>query len=851
MRKAKWFIVIMFVLFAAMTFMSAQETKIINGYKVTRGERPAIDLSKVTPDAYETGRIWVKLAPEMEEFIKDDVIHESKVKGAPLSTGVGNIDRINTKYGIEKIRPKQYGYYETSPAAIKYRDRHKAWGFHLWMEVYLPEGTDVIAAVKDFIALDEVEFAEPVYKDVLFDSEPPSNLGVDIPKVTPNDTRYNEQWHYHNTGQAGGTPDCDIDLPEAWDIERGNSQVLVAVQDMGIQYTHPDLDAHIWSGLGYDFQAMDSTIDPGFHGTHVSGTISAESNNGTGVAGIAGGSGSGDGVTLMSVQVYAADGSGGGNSNLPYEYSADNDAAISQNSWGYTTVGNYDQLVLDGIDYFNAYGGGTTLDGGLVIFAAGNSNATGLWYPGCYSGAMAVSATNFNDVRSYYSNYGSWVEIAAPGGEYYTTEGQILSTHTTSIYDWLQGTSMACPHVTGVASLILSLAPGVFTNQEVRDILSSTTDYIDDKNPTYAGLLGTGRLNANAALNEVLANLSNVERPASIAADAVDIDQIDIGWEKNAANDDVMLVFTTDGIFGTPVNGTTYSVSQTIPGGGVVLTTGSGTSYSHSGLTDYTDYYYRAYSFDNSEEYSAPRSTSTRTLMAPMIPSDVSMGFEKSGSIPDGWTQEGNWTFITTTTRPTAPSEGSYFAHFRTVSSTKKIVTPRFDLTNHTGVTIIFDYLVSSRKVGPTTWFDKLKVYYKTSSAGSWVLLSPEYSGAYTTWQTATLNISDAVRTNDFYFAFEAIEGGTIGYGVSVDDIVINGIPSGDLPPAAPVNVVTNVAGTDLTVSWDAVGGATNYDVYSSDDPYGTFTYVTNVSTNSYLTSTTEVKLFWYIIAKN
>ncbi|MCK4980679.1 MAG: S8 family serine peptidase, partial [Candidatus Delongbacteria bacterium] len=439
--------------------------------------------------------------------IKDDVIHESKIKGVALSTGVANIDRINEKYKVERIKPTQYGYYKTSPNAIKYRERHKAWGFHLWMEVALPEDADVIGAVKDYMALSEVEFAEPVYRTVLYSGVDPKEFypnGIDKtePKLTVNDTQYDEQWHYNNTGQQGGTVDCDIDLPEAWDIERGNSQVLVAVQDMGIEINHPDLNAHIWSGIGYDFQAMDSTIDPGFHGTHVAGTISAESDNNTGVAGIAGGSGSGDGVTLMSVQVYDPSGAGGGNTNLPYEYSADNDAAISQNSWGYTSVGSYDQLVLDGIDYFNANGGGTTLDGGLVIFASGNSDASGDWYPGCYSGAMAVSATNFNDERSYYSNYGTWVEISAPGGEQFSTSDPkgVLSTHTTSTYDFLQGTSMACPHVTGVAALILSMAPGVFTNQEVRDILKNTTDNIDAQNPSYIGELGTGRLNAYAAL---------------------------------------------------------------------------------------------------------------------------------------------------------------------------------------------------------------------------------------------------------------------------------------------------------------------------------------------------------------
>lgn len=1042
MRKFQKIAIFAMMVIFSLTCLIAQETKIINGFTVARGERPVIDLSKVPADAYEPEKIWVKLAPEMEEFIKDNVILVSP-KGESLNTGVVNIDKLNAKYNVSKIKPMQYGYYETSPAAAKYRDRHKAWGFHLWMEVYLPEGTNVIDAVKEYNGLSEVEFAEPVYKTELYEgvSSAPyveKEKTESAPKLTVNDTRYSEQWHYNNTGQQGGTVDCDIDLPEAWDIERGNNQVLVAVQDQGIQLNHPDLAASVWSGVGYDFVSMDTSIEPGDHGCHTSGTISAVSNNNIGVAGIAGGTGSGDGVRLMSVQVYSDAGSG--NSNLPYEYSADNDAVISQNSWGYTSVGYYNQVVLDGIDYFNVNGGGTALEGGLVIFAAGNSDATGLWYPGCYSGAMAVAATDKDDVRAYYSNYGDWVEIAAPGGYTGFTDDPegVLSCWSSSNYGFYQGTSMACPHVSGVAALIISLAPGVFTNQEVRDILKNTTDNIDAENPSYIGELGTGRLNAYAALNEVLANLSNVERPASILVDALSTDQIDIDWTKNAANDDVMLVYTSDGNFGTPVNGTSYSVSQTIPGGGTVLATGSGTSYSHTGLTDQTMYYYRAYSYDNSDEYSAPRASSAQTLMAPVSPSAASLGFENSGSIPAGWTQDGNWTFVGSGTYPSSPSEGSYFAYFSTLNSTKKIITPRFDLTTHTGVTIDFDYCVTSKKSGPTTYYDKLKVYYKTSLAGSWVQLGSEYSGSNTSWQNDVLNIDDADRTNDFYIAFEAIVGTRLGYGVSVDNIVINGTPAGGNPPAAPglvsptdaslttdltptfdwsdaadatsytilvdnnsnfgspeinqsptsstftpgsnlaegtyywkvlssnasgsssysstwsvvlgstpgvpslvtpadvatlytlqptfdwndiagadtytilvdnnsnfgspevdqsptsstftpgadmalgtyywkvlatnafgsssysttwdftisplsavVNIVTNISGSDLVIDWDVVEGATGYDVYSSDDPYGTFTFAASVGTNQYTVAADQAKLFYYIVATN
>jgi subtilisin family serine protease len=386
---------------------------------------------------------------------------------------------------------------------------------------------------------------------------------------------------------------------------------------------------------------MDATIEAGDHGCHTGGTISAVTNNNTGVSGIAGGTGSGDGVRLMSVQVYGADGSGGGNTNLPYIYSADNGAAISQNSWGYTTVGSYSQLVLDGIDYFNANGGGSVLSGGLTIFAAGNSNASGSWYPGCYSGAMAVAATNNKDIRSYYSNYDTWVEVSAPGGETNSVTARgVLSCISGSTYAFYQGTSMACPHTSGVAALIISLAPGVFTNTEVRNIIKSTTDPIDALNPTYAGKLGTGRVNAYKALLETQNQMSGVLNPKTFSGTAASTTQINLAWTKNDANNGVMVVYGTSSTLGTPNNGTSYSVGNTIPGGGTVMYKSTGTSFNHTGLNANTTYYYKAFSYTTQNEYSSGKTTNATTLMNPIYPSAASMGFENGGSIPNGWAQD-------------------------------------------------------------------------------------------------------------------------------------------------------------------------------------------------------------------
>lgn len=466
---------------------------------VVRGERPPIDISTVPDEAMEKGVIRIKFSKTLESYLDNSVI-TSNPDGIK-QFGIAGIDQLNQQFGVSDVKKTFTNVLQNA----KFAERHRQWEFHLWYDLIVPAGTDVRSMVLAFSAKNEIQLAEPVYRIQLIGADintlelPPSTPGNTSLNYIPNDPRYNEQWHYNNTGQQAGTPDADIDLPEAWDIIKGNSNVIVAVIDQGIDYTHADLAANMWPGNGYNFVTNTATIVPGNHGTHVAGTVAANTNNTTGVSGVAGGTGVGDGVRLMSCQVFAGS-SSGGFENAPV-YAADNGAAISQNSWGYTSVGVYSQAVLDAIDYFNANGGGTVLNGGITIFAAGNNNASGLWYPGCYSGAFSVAATGNQDLKAWYSNYDTWVDIAAPGGETNTVlERGVLSCQTGNTYAFLQGTSMACPHVSGVAGLIISLAPGFLTPQDIKNILTSTSDNINALNPTYIDKLGSGRLNAYQAL---------------------------------------------------------------------------------------------------------------------------------------------------------------------------------------------------------------------------------------------------------------------------------------------------------------------------------------------------------------
>lgn len=290
--------------------------------------------------------------------------------------------------------------------------------------------------------------------------------------VTPSDRRFPEQWALQNTGQTGGTPDVDIDAVEAWDVTAGNSSVVVAVIDTGVDYTHEDLAANMFrnaadcngdgiddDGNGYidDCRGIDTVnhdsdpMDDYGHGTHVAGTISAEGNNGTGVAGVSWH------TAILPCKFLDTEGYGdtaGAIACLDYVASMKDrgvNIVASNNSWG---GGMFSQALSDAI-------GAQLQRGILFIAAAGNSGANNdilLTYPCSYyhSNVICVAATDHKDIRAGFSNFGrKTVHLQAPGVD-------ILSTTPGNTYSTFSGTSMATPHVTGVAALL-------FAQQAVQD----------------------------------------------------------------------------------------------------------------------------------------------------------------------------------------------------------------------------------------------------------------------------------------------------------------------------------------------------------------------------------------------
>ena len=334
--------------------------------------------------------------------------------------------------------------------------------------------------------------------------------------VVPGDYHFNEQWALENTGQSfycipwifgdlclyNGTPDADIDAPEAWAITTGSADVTVAVIDSGVDYTHPDV-APNYAG-GDDFVSFDGDpMDDHGHGTHVAGTIAAALDNLTGnpaeaegVVGVA------PHARLLAYKVCRADGTCDDFAIQQAIARAIADGAdVINMSLGES---EYSQSLNDAVqDAWNA---------GLVIVAgAGNDGTTAPFYPAAFDNVISVAAFDEDHRRPSFSNYGSWVDISAPGNvvmSAYPVSACAASTTPgdTGCYAWNTGTSMASPHVAGAAALILSRSD-VTSNSQVVDILLNSADGQGASNVRLDSWTIHGGLNLHDAVSYGLANL--------------------------------------------------------------------------------------------------------------------------------------------------------------------------------------------------------------------------------------------------------------------------------------------------------------------------------------------------------
>lgn len=574
--------------------------------------------------AVEAGILRIKVTEDLAQALERAQIRKSSAN--VVVTGIQSLDRAALQFRATSIK-------RVFRPAGKFEAKHRRYGLHRWYEIQLDKSVSVQTAIAAYRGVEKIEYAEAVRKKQIIGSDKP---GFGPVRVNPNtlaratlpgpsnDPLLGSQWHYNNTGQAGGTPGSDISLFEAWGIETGSSNVIVAVTDGGAQVNHPDLAANMWVNVdevpgngvdddnngyvddinGYGFGDDTGTIAPSDHGTHTSGTIAAVTNNGVGVAGVAGGSGVGDGVRVMSLAAFGATANGGFEDT--YVYGADNGAVISQNSWGYVDPDAFDQVVLDGIDYFIAEAGRDEngnqvgpMNGGIVIFAAGNDNQNQNWYPGFYAPTLAVSGLNNQDKKAWYSNFGAWVDIAAPGGETFVDNDPkgVLSTVSGGGYAFFQGTSMACPHVSGVAALLISKfgGPGL-TPQVVRQRLTQFVDPIDQLNPNFAGLLGSGRLNALSALQ-----FSDDVAPEAIddlAVQSTAITSITLTWTAPADSGNHSATAYDIRYATTPITEANFDAATAVPNPPTPALTDSTEVFTVTGLQPGTHYYFAIKSKD-------------------------------------------------------------------------------------------------------------------------------------------------------------------------------------------------------------------------------------------------------------
>jgi len=867
----------------------------------------------VNSEGLYKGVIRVKFSETIQA--KVDVFSENLEKGHKLKarpqdgyvvTNMRAVDKLNEKFTAYKMKR---GFRD----AGKHEAKHRKFGLHLWYDIEFNSSTPVKQLISQYSNITEISMAQaiPEAKLVSHSITPLPELPKASPpslNTAPNDPRFSDQWHYENTGQNGGTPGSDISLLEAWEIETGNPNVIVAIEDGGVDWDHEDLAGNMWvnpgeiagNGIdddnngyiddvyGYNFAENKGSITVGDHGTHVAGTVAAETNNGIGVAGVAGGNGNNNGVRLMSCTVFT-DASNGGFAEA-FTYAADNGAVISQNSWGYSNKGVYDQAVLDAIDYFiaNAGGPGEAMNGGLVVIAAGNDDDSGLWYPGCYESALAVGSVNCKDEKAWYSNYDTWVDISAPGGELISSNTDPTAVHSTlpnNQYGVMQGTSMACPHVSGVAALIVSKYYGNITPQQVWDKLVNTTDNIDATIPTFIGKLGSGRMNAFAALSDG----NPPETPTGLAASNVKATSFDLNWNASSG-------------------ASSYDIQIRESGGSWNTYTASSNSYSYTGASAETTYDFQVRATNSAGSSNYTTIGNVTTLALPPIPdihANITVSNITSNSFSLTWDaannavdydvqvrpQGGSWTNYNTsnTNQNVTGLQASTVYEYQLRSNNDAGSSDYSAIASTTTSDAPIEYCTSKGDNSSYEWISEVTIgsFTKTSAAAGYsdftsttidldagnqynISLSPSFSGAsyneyWKIWidydQDGTFNDSDELAFDAGSMSKTTVTGSitipstasgttrmrvsmkyngaqtaceTFSYG-EVEDYTVNIQAASQTPPPTPDGITaSNITTNSFTINWNAVSTADSYDIDIREQGGNWSTFNTTASSYDY-----------------
>ena len=486
MKKASFFLMTA-VLFAVSCAQELQENDLLNP------SQDAIVTKAInSPQGSIEGNLIVKISEDVA-----DAGYESLMC------------QISEKMEILSMRP-------VFPLCVKEDETARKYDLHRWYRVDFEGMSNEDAALKlsSFDAISSIQFnkSPKLASDCRATGHAPALAMMNSSALPFNDPMLVDQWHYINnkdmsvalTSRTG----ADINVKNAWGLTAGDPRIIVAVCDEGVKYTHPDLAENMWvnkgeiagNGIdddnngyvddihGWNFLSTEkypkeiSWNEPGdvSHGTHVAGTVAAVNNNGIGVSGVAGGTGNGDGCRIMSCQVFSGSSSATvGARARAYHYAAQMGAAVLQCSYGQegglmTSDDSFEKtysVEIAALRYFRDFGNqvnGSPVNKNIIVFAAGNDATPMSGYPAAHKEFISVTAFGPDYLPTNYTNYGPGSNIAAPGGDVSINQSttseraQILSTVATesgkyeSNYGWMQGTSMACPHVSGIVALGLS-----------------------------------------------------------------------------------------------------------------------------------------------------------------------------------------------------------------------------------------------------------------------------------------------------------------------------------------------------------------------------------------------------------
>jgi subtilisin family serine protease len=556
-------------------------------------------LSPVSEEALE-GELLVRFDSRVSDILEKSGVTKSGPLAPASRSGVLSVDEI-----LELV--KGYQVERVFPIDTRSEEKARKEGLHLWYVVRFSDEYPVEKVAADLAQLGEVSRVEynrtlkraETGKAVPLTREAMKQMKASAKAAKFNDTHLGLQWHLVNNGDLGQTKfvaGADVNVEKAWELCTGDPSVVVAILDEGFDITHPDLKGSLWTNEnevwrsvedndgngyagdyhGYNFAAGNGVISTGGrydtgHGTHVAGVIAATNNNNIGISSIAGGNGTEPGVKIMSCQIFSGSIAATVLDEVrAIKYAADNGAVILQCSWGYISGAanpydwspqfstseqwkNSNVLEFKALDYFvhNAGSPDGVIDGGIIVFAAGNEYAPAASFPAAYPDYISVAATAPDYTPAVYTNYGTGTTVSAPGGDqdYYYEYGEglnrgaigcVLSTMPYTVtgeegplagYGYMEGTSMACPHVSGVVALGISYAAKLrkhFKADELKALLYETTrpieQYWNVEAPkqyykfvtdlgdvhlsnmdlrNYRGKMGEGQVDAYAFLNAI------------------------------------------------------------------------------------------------------------------------------------------------------------------------------------------------------------------------------------------------------------------------------------------------------------------------------------------------------------